>query len=162
MVGDLIAGTRLWELFESLAFTKGSKLYHVFYFRISVSHLILALSKYCELYKRFKSVIPKSVLSKAKSLSAQINDKGIISFRNKVIGHIWDDDLNRPLTSEETDQRLGAILAPDPTAFLKWINNHKNGNIAGSVVATCESIKEAIKAEYKLSETEIFDAEDKK
>src|SRR5438094_3230918 len=77
--------------------------------RLCLFHTIITLSKWTELYERYKAIIPKDVRDTAKKLRNEIDHRGIVEFRNKVVGHIWDNDLRRALTNDEVQGRLDTI-----------------------------------------------------
>src|SRR5262245_6389597 len=77
--------------------------------RLCLFHVVLALAKWVEYYDRYLDVLPEDVKSDAKALRKKVEVMGIPEFRNKVVGHIWDTDTGRPLTSAEIDRRLSVL-----------------------------------------------------
>jgi len=156
-VGDLVAGTRSLELFESPAFTsKTSQNMQLIIRRMCLSHLIVTLSKWAELYDRYKAVIPGDTRPACSDLRKEIEARGIRDFRNKVVGHIWDSGLKRPLLRSEVDKRLAQVVRESPGAFLLWVNNPSANVFPRTVVAICETVRERIRAEHGLEDSEIF------
>jgi len=156
-VGDLVAGTRSLELFASPAFSsqmKASTLATIR--RMCLSHLIITLSKWAELYDRYKAVIPKDVRDACRELRKQIETRRVEKFRNSIVGHIWDKELMRPLTSAEIDTRLSQVFGEREESFLKWINDPKSNVFPSTVVAICEHTRDRIQAQYGLQREEIF------
>ena len=156
-VGDLVAGTRSLELFESPGFaSKVDANIQLILRRMSLSHLIVTLSKWAELYDRYKAAIPYATREACLSLRKEIEARGIRDFRNTVVGHIWDSDVGRPLMRSEVDTRLAAVLGGDQQAFLSWINNPTDNVFPKTIVAICEATREAIRVEHGLDDSEIF------
>ena len=158
-VGDLVAGTRSLELFESPGFTskiKSSTL--VTLRRMCLSHIIVTLSKWAELYDRYKALIPPDTKPACRDLREQIDHRGIRTFRNSVVGHIWDSKLKRPLTASEIDSRLAAILGENQAGFLAWINDPGSNTFPNTVVSICEHTRNRIGEEHGLNPSEIFPA----
>ncbi len=156
-VGDLVAGARSLELFESSAFvSKTGQNMQLILRRMCLSHLIVTLSKWAELYDQYKAVIPADARSACLDLRKEIEARGIREFRNKVMGHIWEDDLKRPLVRSEVDKRLAQVLGDSQEAFLLWVNNPTANVFPRAVVAICESVREGIRAEHGLEDSEVF------
>lgn len=155
-VGDLIAGTRTLELYQLTKIKKiANETTQLFVKRMCISHLIITISKWNEFYDKYKSIIPKDVIDKAKNLKKDINKRKLINFRNTVAGHIWDKKLNRPLTPNEIDNRLQQVFITNQKDFINWINDHKN-NKNVSIVSVCELLRKKIQEEYNLTEEQIF------
>jgi len=156
-VGDLVAGTRSLEVFESPGFaSKIGVSTHLVLRRMCLSHLVVTLSKWAELYDRYKAVIPSETREACLKLRKEIDTRGIRDFRNTVVGHIWDSELKRPLTRSEVDTRLAKVLGGDQQTFLTWINNPADNVFPKTVVAICEAVREGIRAEHGLNDSEIF------
>ena len=63
--------------------------------RPCLTHIVIALAKWNELYKKYKAVLPQCVSGGAKGLSRNIENRGVVNFRNKVAGHVWDNDTSK-------------------------------------------------------------------
>lgn len=156
-VGDLVAGTRSLEAFELPGF--GSQIganTQLVLRRMCLSHLVVTLSKWSELYDRYKPVIPSESRAACLELRKEIEKRGIRDFRNAVVGHIWDSKLKRPLMRAEVDTRLAQVLGDSQSSFLAWINNPTGNLFPKTVVTICEAVREGIRAEHGLNDTEIF------
>lgn len=109
-VGDLVAGTRSMEVFESPGFSsKIGANTQLILRRMCLSHLVVTLSKWAELYDSYKAVIPSETRAACLKLRKEIDARGIRDFRNTVVGHIWDSELKRPLMRSEVDTRLAKV-----------------------------------------------------
>lgn len=123
---DLIAGTQAYWIFQKqLQSRPAREPVPTAIRRLCLTHLVIALAKWSELYKRYKEVIPQNVSKEAKELSKGIDKRGVIAFRNKVAGHIWDNQAKRALTVQEVEERLSTVLGGNIDDFLLWINNPK-------------------------------------
>jgi hypothetical protein len=156
-VGDLVAGTRSLEVFESPAFASkiGANTQLVLR-RMCLSHLVVTLSKWAELYDKYKALIPSQTRAACLELRKEVEKRGIRDFRNTVVGHIWDSKVRRPLTRAEVDTRLALVLGDSQQSFLTWINDPAGNVFPKTVVAICEAARERIRAEYRLNDSEIF------
>jgi len=124
--------------------------------KICLSHLILSLCKFTEFYDRFKSLIPPEHVVACKKLVRTITDKGVKDFRNKCVGHIWDNDSGRPLLNSEIMARLDRMTDSDTEGFLKWINDPKANVFPATVVSIVETVRDALMVKYSLSPDEII------
>ncbi|MBU4589442.1 MAG: hypothetical protein KKG01_00735 [Candidatus Omnitrophica bacterium] len=126
-VGDLVATARSLQLFESQeSFPRLKNELRLSLRRMCLSYLIITLSKWGELYSKYKTVIPKDLRQSCRALYQNIQCKGIIDFRNSVVGHIWDKKHKRPLLSLEIENRLKKMFDGNMDSFVKWINDSKN------------------------------------
>jgi hypothetical protein len=82
--------------------------------RMSIAHAIVSLAKWVEFHDRYKQVIPEDCRADSKALRAEILRRGVREFRNKAIGHVWDDDTKRPLFRDEIDSLLTRIMPEWP------------------------------------------------
>lgn len=156
-VGDLVAGTRTLELYQSPKIKAvANHNTQLFVRRMCLSYLIITMSKWSEFYKKYKSIIPTDVVNMAKNLQKAIDSRELVTFRNTAVGHIWDNKLKRALTSQEIDIRLQKVFSNNENDFLKWINDHENNNQKETVINILELIRKRIQEEYKLTENEIF------
>jgi len=152
-----VAGTRSLEVFESPGFaSRISDNTQLVLRRLCLSHLIVTLSKWTELYDRYKAVIPREARRACLDLRKEIERRGIREFRNKVVGHTWDSAVKRPLTHDEIDTRLTQVLNGDQQTFLAWVNNPRDNVFPNTVVSICEETRERIRVEHGLNDSEIF------
>lgn len=153
---DLVAGTQVyWLLQKQLEARPAREPVPTVVRRMCLAHLIIALSKWSELYKRYRDVISEDVSPVAKSLSREIEARGIIKFRNKVVGHVWDDELKRALTADEIEERLSQVLGGSVDEFLLWINNPTCPN-TNTVVGTLERVHDRIKTDWGFTKEDLF------
>src|SRR5216683_5759678 len=88
--------------------------------RMCLFHVIITLVKWTEFYDHYKDVIPTDVRDIAKRLRKDMLARGILDFRNKVVGHVWDKEHRRALTNAEVEDRLTAFIGSGVKEFLKW------------------------------------------
>lgn len=157
MLLDLLVGPRSIELYDSSGFTShmtpvtltGLK-------RMTISHTIVSLAKWVEFYDRYKQVIPQDVREQAKALSAEILRRGVRDFRNKVVGHIWDDDAKRPLLREEIDSYFERMFPNGRRAFMLWVNDPADQVFPNTVVSVVQKVRDRIAEEHAITEQEVF------
>jgi hypothetical protein len=151
-ISDLVTASRCIEIFESKHFRRpDDPLPHTARIRMCYSHLFLTLAKWIEFYKHFKHLIPSDCHRECKALHNEIIKRGIVQFRNKRVGHIWDKKQNRPWTIDETNAYFNSILSDDANAFLKWTHDPTNNVFPNTVVSILEKTRRRIQQEYSLS-----------
>jgi hypothetical protein len=156
-VGDLVAGTRSLELFEaSPLFANVSDAMRVVLRRMCLSHLVLTLSKWGEVYDRYRDILPDDVLPHCRDLRKDLEQRGVRNFRNTVVGHIWDKRLGRPLTVSEIERRLALVIGNDLASFGAWINNPAGNQFPHTVVAVCERVRDRIGEEHGLGPDDLL------
>ena len=156
-VGDLVAGTRSLELFEtSPLFSNVSDSMRVVLRRMCLSHLVVTLSKWGEVYDRYRDVFPDDVLQPCRDLRKELDRRGVRNFRNTAVGHIWDKKLRRPLTVSEVENRLGLVIGNDLASFRTWINNPAGNEFPYTVVAVCERIRDRIGEQHGLGSADLL------
>jgi hypothetical protein len=156
-VGDLVAGTRCLELFETAPlFANVSGSMKLILRRMCLSHLVVTLSKWAEVYDRYRDVLPDDVLKACLNLRKELESRGVRHFRNTVVGHIWDKKLGRPLTFSEVEGRLGMVIGSDLASFRTWINNPAGNEFPHTVVAVCERARDRIGEEHGFGSADLL------
>jgi hypothetical protein len=123
--------------------------------RLCLFHAIVSLSKWAELYDRYKDVIPDEVRDEAKRLRAEVVARGILEFRNKVVGHVWDLDRHRALSNAEIEERLQAITRSDVASFLDWAGNPEPDSTDESAALVIERVRDSIRNHYGLTDDDL-------
>jgi len=100
-------------------------------------------------------VIPFDVRNVAKRLRREIEEGGMVEFRNKVVGHVWDKDEGRALTNSEVEERLSRLTKSDVRGFLEWVNNTGSEDNAGTAASVIEAVRERIREVYNLSDADL-------
>lgn len=124
--------------------------------RMCFSHLVLACYKLTEFYKRFHDILPAEHHGNVKGLVTEFNRRGIVDFRNKVVGHIWDKGNDRPLRLSEIMQRLQTITNNNMHSFLDWINQPRGNIYPVNVVAVVETLRNALIAQHGITRDEVL------
>jgi hypothetical protein len=124
--------------------------------RLCLSHLILNLCKVIEFWTRYKSVVPTQLKEAFKSLVKTLEGRKVTEFRNKYIGHIWDDELNRPLVHSEVIRKIEILCEGDLNNVLNWINNPKANSFPCTVISVIETTRDALVATYQIGNDEII------
>lgn len=153
---DFVVGTRSFGIYESAKLKPLTEMIKLGLMRMSTTHLFIALTKWSELYNRYKYLIPENARLYALILKKNIDQKNIREFRNKYIGHVIDNKTNQPLTIEETDTYVNRIIDNDLDKFLLWVNNPQANEKGRTVVGTTEYIRDQIMSEYNLSNDDVY------
>jgi hypothetical protein len=124
--------------------------------KMCLSHLILGLTKWAEFYDKFHDLIPSEFKDTAKTIKKTIENRKVIEFRHKCVGHIWDKDTNRPLVNSEIMTRLETITNNDIKGFLRWLNNPDTTEYPKSVAGVCESIRDKIALEHGVMPSDVL------
>lgn len=124
--------------------------------KVCLSHLMLTLSKWLEVHKKYHTIFPLETAPVCRELNKIIRQRGIADFRNKCIGHIWDKKTQRPLVQSEIMLRLDTIVAGSLPEFLKWLNDPKGNTYPKTVVSIVERIRDDIVAEHDIQPEEII------
>jgi hypothetical protein len=156
-VGDLVAGTRSLEMFEtSPVFANVSSALRVVLRRMCLSYLVVTLSKWSEVYDRYKDVFPDDVRTACRDLRKELERRGARTFRNTVVGHIWDKKLQRPLDRPEVENRLELDVGNDLASFRTWINNPAGNEFPHTVVAVCERTRDRLGEQHGLGSADFL------
>ncbi len=123
--------------------------------RLCLFHTIITLSKWTEFYDRYKAIIPGDIRDTGKRLRKELDERGIVEFRNKVVGHIWDDDLRRALTNDEVEERLGVITKSNVAGLFAWVNDGRLEDNPNTAVGMIELVRDRIRQEYGLSDADL-------
>lgn len=124
--------------------------------KMCLSHLVLSLTKWLEFYDKFHDLIPKELKDQAKKILRTIKIRNVLDFRHKCVGHIWDEETNRPLVNSEIIERLNKIMDNDVRAFLRWLNNPDPEGFSKSVSGLSEAIRDKIAAAYGITPAEAI------
>ena len=156
-VGDFVSGVMLLREYDvQYRVGKAPLPLMVTVQKICLSHLVLSLAKFVEFYKRFRQIIPSEHRDVVKGLVRSINQKGVVEFRNKCVGHIWDTEEGRPLVHSEIMARLGRMTGNDFDGFLKWINDPKGNTYPATVVSIVETVRGTLMAQYSIASDEVI------
>jgi hypothetical protein len=158
-IGDIVIGSRCIELFEKAL--KGKKISNgmrIHLARLVFFHLILILAKWLEFYEKYKQVIPNDIKSECKALTKEIKKRKVAEFRNKYLGHIWDNDTQAPLETSQVNQFMAEITKGNSGEFLLWMNNPSENKFPKTVISIVSELRNRIRDDNKLLEEEISPA----
>jgi hypothetical protein len=155
LVRDLVAASRIHEIYETETARATMPEVNVGVHRVGLLYLMLTLSKCAELYERYKAIVPADVRVEFKALRNEIHSRGIVSFRNTYAGHVWDKTRSRPLTAVEVDSALRAIFRGSVHDFRRWVNDF---DIAPDecVVAVISRVREALARDHALTDADLL------
>lgn len=157
LVGELITGTNL--LRESDVQNKAGALSDELLSdvgKMCLSYLVLSCAKTVELYDKYRNILPPDVTQEMKELRGEIESRGILKFRNKVVGHIWDKDKRRVLRNSEVLAMLQAIMQGTVADFLNWLNPLHSAPSKAGVVNTLVAVRTALMQEYEIDPTAVI------
>jgi hypothetical protein len=154
LIGDFGGGTNLFRYWLQQENLPASIMVNVQ--KICVSHLVLALYKFVEFHRRFHALIPSEHRQSCKALVRNIRQKGVVEFRNKCVGHIWDKDRNRPLINSEIMTRLDLLTNGDMRCFLNWINSLVSNEYPSTVISIVETLRDSLMSQYFISPDEFL------
>jgi hypothetical protein len=123
--------------------------------RMCVFHVILTLAKWTEFYDRYKDVIPSGVRDIAKRLSKGHSSPWYSGLRNKVVGHVWDEERHRALTNAEVEERLNAFIGSGVKEFLKWAADPDATTDIDRPLVVIEAVRDAIRSTYDLTDSDL-------
>lgn len=156
-VGELVCAVLSLEIYEAPGFSKGVKENALLELRkMSLSYLFITLTKWVEFYDKYHNVLSPDIRPVVKAIKTKIEQKGIVDFRNNVVGHIWNKRVRRPLGKEEIEQGLERIIGPSPEAFFFWINDPANNVFPNTVVSVAEELRRRLEIDYALSDKDKF------
>ena len=155
-VGDLVVSMQCIDEKQIDKLELKDRLVRDTYRRMCYAFLLITLTKWCEVYRRYKSVLPIGCKSECKELTKTIEQRRIPDFRNNYIGHIWDKELKRPLLFEEIDKHLIDIGLDDEIGFLKWVNDPSNNTFPNTVVSVVEYVRDQLINDFALSDADLF------
>lgn len=125
--------------------------------RMCMSHVVLACCKFIEFHERFHVLLTSEQRTTSKTLIAEFRRCGIPAFRNKAIGHIWDNDKNRPLYLSEIEHFLAKITAGDMPGFLEWVNRlQREPQAPDSVCGIADRFRTELIASHAISESAVM------
>jgi len=152
-IGDFIVGTEGLKIYDLPSIEpRVSRGVAIGLNRMMMSYLVISLAKWDEFYRCYRAILPSDVRNACLSLQVEIKSRGIIDFRNKVVGHILDDVTKRPLTASEIDRRLDRVVNGSREDFLLWINNPAGNTFPNSVVAITEHVRDRLRNEYGIGD----------
>lgn len=157
LIGDIISGVMVFREYDRqyraghIPLTMMSPIQ-----KMCLSHIVLSLSKWLEIHKKYHSLFPSITVDTCRHLNKVIRQRGIPDFRNVCIGHIWNKKTKRPLFHSEIMSRLEIIADGNLPDFLRWMNNPEGNTYPNSVVSIVEKIRDDIVAEYNIQPDEII------
>lgn len=86
----------------------------------------------------------------------EIKQKGVVEFRNKCIGHIWDKDQHRPLIHSEIVTRLDRLTGANLSGFMDWINDPKANTFPSTVVSIVETVRDTLMTQHGITQDEFI------
>src|SRR5260370_36490612 len=92
-VGDFVAGSMILREYAQRhldgAFRRDQM---IAVSNLCLSHLILTFAKFEEFWSHYNDLVPKEQHGACKSIMKFTQGRKITNFRNRYVGHIWDDE----------------------------------------------------------------------
>lgn len=123
--------------------------------RLCLFHIIITLAKFAEFYKENKDVLPRACHADLKDLVRSIDQRGILKFRNNVVGHLYEEKTKKPLTLAEVASRVELITQGDLQGFFLWVNDGKANPYPTTVISVVERVRDLIRDENQFSNTDL-------
>jgi hypothetical protein len=158
LMGDLVAATQVLQEYMqryqdgSVNLNQMSAVQ-----KMCLSHLILALSKQLEFWRRYQIIVPAKHRSELEELNDSLRRKGVLDLRNKVAAHIWDTKQRRPLRHSEIKERLEDLTGASLGEFLRWVNNPKDNSYPTTVLSIIETLRDSLVAEHSIQIQEVIE-----
>lgn len=157
LIGDFVVSTQTIELYANKnikpLMTAGYKIAAT---RLCVFQIVLSLSKILEFNSHYRSFVPNEMSDCWKIMIKEINSRGVKNFRNTLVGHIWNNQMKRPILKKEHDEFENQLYRSDFNGFLLWINNPNDNTFPKTVISIVETAKKKIAEDYKIDDSEIF------
>jgi len=158
LLHDLISGSSTYIVFQALVDQNPGSVpddVRAAATRMCLFHVILTLAKWTEFHQRYRDVIPEAASFPAKELAKDIVARGIVDFRNKVVGHVWDKERMRAVTTAEVETRLNSFVGGGAAAFLGWAGNPLAAGDANRPPLVIEAVRDAIQSAYGLTDADL-------
>lgn len=157
-IGDIVTGVMVHREYD-VHYRAGNLSYMqmVPIHKMCISHLILTLSKWVEVYGKYHAIFPPEVTSVCRELNKNIRRRGIVAFRNKCVGHIWNNKTGKPLVHSEIQDRLDLVFEGDINLFLKWLNDPNDNTYPKTVISIVEKIRKYLMEKYSIEAGEMVD-----
>lgn len=158
LVGDFVTGSMSHRLFlKSFKEGKITQDQMIGIQKMCLSHLALALCKCIEFWEKYHDLISEEQREDYKDLINKIGKRNVRGFRNKYIGHIWDQKEKRPLFTSEIMKYFDSFSEDGSLyTFLDWINKPNENVFPLTVVSIVESLRDSLQNEYSIQPDEII------
>jgi hypothetical protein len=114
------------------------------------------LFKWLELYDKYLSVIPDDLKDACRALMSKLKTRDVEKFRNSFVGHIGDNETNKPISNQDAEDLMDKITNGDRKAFLLWLNNPNDNIYPKTVVSIFSEVRNRIRDDNKLKKEEVF------
>lgn len=94
--------------------------------RMTLSWLVVSLYKVKELWGYFAPMASDGMKRRMGAVVKEIDNRGVVAFRNKTVAHLSDDDIKSPMEPEEVQRRGVEMMRNDPLAFALWLHDPSN------------------------------------
>lgn len=150
-IGDFITGVMVFrEYSQQFQLGKLTLEMMVPIQKMCLSNVVLAFAKFEEFWKHYHNLIPQAHREACKAILKSMRARKVKDFRNKCVGHIWDNEKQRPLAHSEVMSALSTLAAPDFDSFLDWINKPRGNVYPNTVVSVVEAVRDELMSLHGL------------
>jgi len=158
LLGDLGAARHSFEITEKIRENpniKTSTSYWAIVHRAFFVHLVITLSKVCEVYEKYACIIPASTRNDFKRAYKDIHSRGVVDLRNRFCAHIWDKKYGAPLSREELDRHIALLCGGDLASLIPWFWNIDSKPDSPSIGGVVERCRDSLLQEFKLDASAV-------
>ena len=120
-----------------------------------ISYIALAFAKLAEFWEHYHDLVPSECRDALKAVLKEMRRRGVKEFRNRCVGHVWDQKARRPLKHSEVLEAIEQMAEGDFPAFLKWVNDPANNDYPNTVVSVVETVRDKITAQFSVKPEEV-------
>ena len=156
-IGDIYAGIGIYYEYDKLYRIKQipeSRMIPIH--KMCISHLIITLTKWLEVYNRYNSIFPPEIIPVCRDLNKILRERKVVEFRNKCVGHILDNNTNKPITNSEISSRLSVIIDDNLSTFLKWLSDPTDNRYPTTVISVIMKLRDDIAYKYGIVPSDII------
>lgn len=158
LLGDLGAARHSFEITERIRVSpniNASTSYWAVVHRAFLVHLVVTLSKLCEVYERYARIVPASTRNDFKRVYNDIHSRGVVDLRNRFCAHIWDKKYGAPLSREELDHHIELLCGGDLASLIPWFWNVDGAPNSPSIGGVVERCRDSLLQEFKLDSSVV-------
>src|SRR5262245_34401232 len=119
--------------------------------RMAFFNVVLVLCKLDEFRLYYLRLLSEECRAWLKEFGAEYERRGLRHFRNKVVGHILDDDTNEPLSPERIQEMFMRAVDNDSRTFFRWLRNPESPDDLDTVLGRVKWLKGKIQDEHGLA-----------
>lgn len=159
LLGDLAAARHSFIVNDKLQknpqITRATASYWAIVHRAFLVHLVITLSKICEVYEKYRFLMPLDVEAEYKQIYVDLQSREIVILRNRFCAHIWDKRFGTPLSLEELNRHVALLCNGDLESLVPWFWNVDDSPTSTSIGAVIERCRNRLLQDFKLDVTTV-------